>query len=96
MKKIFSISILIILLSISGCVTTELTERIYACDGDTITLSTDHTYKWTDIEHDYVWTGTYQEDENTVIIILDSPLPSIEMKKVGTNLTFRKDVWVLQ
>ncbi len=94
MKKIIIVVALLILFS--GCVGNG-TERTYVHGTEKIVLLPDYTYHWYD-DRDYVWTGRYEETSDTILIILDSPLPSVQFQKskTDTNLTYKKDVWELQ
>ena len=92
MKKLMVILILAAVLS--GCLNEE---RTYIAKGDEkniIVLKTDSTYEWS--AEGYLWTGEYEEDTDSVILKLSPPLPSIKFEKSGTNLNYKKDVWVLQ
>ncbi len=92
MKKMIVLLILVVLLS--GCVGKE---RIYIAEGDKeniIVLKPVGKYEWS--AEGYLWTGEYEEDKDSVILKLTPPLPSVIFEKSGTNLTYKKDVWVLQ
>ena len=81
--------------TLSGCVDIVSTERTYISGNDKLVLS-GNTYHWYD-HYGYVWTGRYEEDATTILIILDSPLPSILMTKENNNtLKYKNDVWEMQ
>jgi len=72
-------------------------ERTYIAEGDKeniIVLKPDGKYEWS--AEGYQWTGEYEEDKDSVILKLTPPLPSVIFEKSGTNLTYKKDIWVLQ
>lgn len=87
MKKLIAIMILATLLS--GCIEKE--RRYYNEDNpnNTFTLKTDGTYEL--ISEGYVWTGKYDESENTLILHLEPPLPSVILNKNGKNWSYTRN-----
>ena len=82
MKKIIVILILVALLS--GCVGEERTYYQENKPNNSLVLHSDGTYQL--ISNGYVWTGDYEENENTVILKMSPPLPSLVAEKQGDNL----------
>ncbi len=95
MKKIIIVMSMALLILFSGCTGIE---RTYVHGTEKIVLSPDSTYHWYDLKTGDVWVGKYEETQDTILIILDSPLPSMPLQKskTDTNLTYKSDVWELQ
>lgn len=88
MKILIIISILIALL-ISGCVGEERTYYNEDNPNNTFTLKTDGTYQLT--SEGYVWVGKYDESEDTLILRLEPPLPSVVLHKNDKNWSYTRD-----
>ena len=87
MKKLIVILILAVLLS--GCIGIERTYYNEDNPNNTFTLKTDGTYQL--ISEGYVWTGKYEESKDTLILHLDSPLPSVVLQKSGKNWSYTRN-----
>ena len=87
MKKVIVILILVALLS--GCVGGERTYYNEDNPDNTFTLKTDGTYQL--VSEGYLWVGKYDESEDTLILRLDSPLPSIVLQKNGKNWSYTRN-----
>ncbi len=83
MKKMVVILILVALLS--GCIGEERTYYQEKKPNNSLVLHSDGTYKL--ISDGYAWTGDYEENENTVILKMSPPLPSLVAEKHGDYLT---------
>ncbi len=87
MKKMILIFILVALLS--GCIGKERTYYNEDNPNNTFTLKTDGTYQL--VSEGYVWTGKYDESENTLILHLESPLPSVVLQRNGKNWSYTRN-----
>ena len=87
MKKIILLLILMALLS--GCVEEERTYYNEDNPSNTFTLKSDGTYQL--ISEGYMWVGKYDENEDTLILRMDPPLPSVVLQKNGKNWSYTRN-----
>lgn len=87
MKKLMVILILVALLS--GCVGKDQTYYNTDNPNNTFTLKSDGTYQL--VSEGYIWVGKYDESEDTLILRLDPPLPSVVLYKNGKNWSYTRN-----
>jgi hypothetical protein len=87
MKKVIVILILVALLS--GCIDKERSYYNEDNPNNTFTLKTDGSYQL--VSEGYVWIGKYDESEDTLILHLEPPLPSVVLNKNGTNWSYTRN-----